>query len=79
MHVRQKSPSEERDNQATITFSKKDAEGMLPHKYDQMVIKFQIWNWNVKPVLIDPRSSEDVLYWEAFKGMNFDITELLPF
>lgn len=53
MHVKQKSPSEEKDNQDTITFSKKDAEGMLPHKDNPMVIKKQTRIWNVKRVLID--------------------------
>lgn len=28
---------------------------------------------------MDPGSSVDVLYWDVFKGMNFDITELLLF
>lgn len=52
---------------------------MLPHEADLMVIKVKIQNWNVKHVLIDLGSSADVLYLEAFKGMNIDITELLPF
>lgn len=44
-----------------------------------MVIRVQIHNWNVKRVLVNLGSSTDLLYQEAFKGMNFDITELLPF
>lgn len=44
-----------------------------------MVIKVQIQNWDVKHILVDPGSSANVIYWEAFKGMNFDVTELLPF
>lgn len=79
MHVRRESPLEETDNQATITFSKKDAKGVIPHKDDLMVIKVQIQNWNVRRVLVNLGSSIDVLYLEAFKGIKFDITELLPF
>ena len=44
-----------------------------------MVIEVQIRDWGVKRVLIDPGSSADVLYWEAFKGMGFEPNELLPF
>lgn len=33
----------------------------------------------MKQVLLDQRSSTDVLYWEAFKEINFDIAELLLF
>lgn len=29
--------------------------------------------------MVDPGNSAGVLYWDAFKGMNFDTTELLPF
>lgn len=44
-----------------------------------MVIKVQIRDWRMKRVLVDLGSLTDVLYWDPFKGMNFDITELLPF
>lgn len=33
----------------------------------------------MKGFLINPRSLADVLYWDAFKGINFYITELFPF
>lgn len=61
------------------SFSRKDLEGVMAHENDPMVIKLQICDWIIKRVLINPRSSADVLYMEAFKGMNFDTTELLPF
>ena len=51
----------------------------MAHEIDPIVIKVQIRYWSVKRVLVDPGSSADVLYWEAFKGMEFDKTELLPF
>src|ERR1051325_4817250 len=44
-----------------------------------MVIKVQIRDCGVKRVLVDPGSSTNVMYWEAFKGMDFDPKELLPF
>ena len=61
------------------TFSREDAEGILPHENDPMVIKVQIMDWSIKRVLIDPEISSDVMYWEAFKGMDFDPKELFPF
>lgn len=79
MHVRKEPSSEERYNQTIITLSKKNAEGVLPHKDDLMVIIMQIRKWNVKRVLIEQGSSANVLYWDAFKGMNFDIIELFLF
>ena len=79
MHVDQKMTDEPEDNPGTVTFSKKDAAGVLAHDNDPMVIKVQIRDWSIKRVLIDPGSSADVLYWDAFRGMELDTTELLPF
>lgn len=44
-----------------------------------MVIKAYIKDWSVKRVLIDPGSSTDILYWDAFKDMGTDASEMLPF
>lgn len=44
-----------------------------------MVIKVQIQDLSVKWVLVNPDSSVDILYWDAFKGMNMDTSELLSF
>lgn len=30
-------------------------------------------------MLIDSENSTDILYWDAFKGMNMDTFKLLPF
>lgn len=79
MHVRQKSPSEEEENPTIINFSRKDVEGVLAHENDLMVIKVKIRDKSVKRFLVDSGSSTDVLYWYAFKGMNFDIVKRLPF
>lgn len=53
--------------------------GVLAHENNSMIIKVQIHDWSVKRVLIDLGSSTDILYWDAFKGMNMDTSELLPF
>lgn len=33
----------------------------------------------MKRVLVDLGSSADVLYWDAFKGISYDITEMILF
>ncbi|XP_050895535.1 uncharacterized protein LOC127102173 [Lathyrus oleraceus] len=79
MHVWQKPSSEEEETPNIISFSIRDAEGVLVHENDSMVIKVKIRDWSVKQVLVDSGSSVDVWYWDAFKGMGFDISEMLPF
>ena len=59
-----------------ITFSTKDYEGIIPHDNDPMVITLQIFNWNVKRVLIDPESSADILYYQAFEKIGLDEKQL---
>lgn len=63
----------------SVRFSKQDAIGITPHKDDSMVMKIQIHDLTVERVLVDPGSSTDILYREAFRGVEFDIVELFPF
>lgn len=44
-----------------------------------MVISIQIGKWDVKRIFIDPGSSADVMYWEAFQGLRLDMEFLRPF
>jgi hypothetical protein len=55
-----------------ITFTARDYQGVIPHDDDPMIITLQIFNWNVKRVLIDPGSSDDILYYEAFEKMGIN-------
>jgi len=50
-----------------ITFTSDDYEGIVPHDDDPMVMTLQIFNWDVKRVLIDPGSSADILYYDTLK------------
>lgn len=52
---------------------------MLAHENDSMVIKVKIHDWSGKWMLIDPGRSTDILYWDAFKGINMNASEFLPF
>lgn len=62
-----------------IGFSRQNSEGVLAHENYSMVIKVQIHDLSVKRVLINQGSSTSILYWDAFKGMNMDAFEFLPF
>lgn len=44
-----------------------------------MVLKLQTNDWNVEQILIDSGSYVDILYWDAFKGMNMDPCDFLAF
>lgn len=59
-----------------VDLSKRDAIGFIPHEDDPIVIKIQIRHWTVKRILVDRGSFADILYWEALRGMEFDIAEL---
>lgn len=54
-----------------INFSYMDAKGVLTHEDedDLMVIILQMFDWSVKRVLVDPSSSINILYWDAFEGL----------
>jgi len=60
----------------SISFSEADFEGVVPHDDDPMVVTLQIFNWDVKRVLIDPSSSAFILYYEAFEKLGLDLEQL---
>ena len=62
-----------------IKFSTTDYEGVVPHDDDPMVITLQIFNCDVKRVLIDPGCSADILYYDAFERLELDPDQLQPF
>lgn len=79
MHVFKKLFSKEKGRHVAIIFLRWDSEGILVHENDPKVIKLQNHDWSIKRVLIYPSSFSYILYREAFKGMNMDTSELLPF
>lgn len=62
-----------------ISFSQEEDEDIFPYEDDLIVINLQLHYWNVKKVLIDPNSSKDILYWEAFQDLKLDLELLQPF
>jgi len=55
-----------------ITFSSKDHKGIIPHVEDPMVIPLHMFNCDVKRTFVDPGSSCDMLYYDAFKKLILD-------
>lgn len=79
MHISETIVHEAEQDLDPVGFSKRDTMGIMPHEDDPMLIKIQIQYWTFKRVLVDLGSSVDILYLEAFRGMEFNIVELLPF
>ena len=61
-----------------ITFSEQDLQlESYPHT-DAMVIKANIVGWEINRVLIDSRSSTDIIFVNAFDQMKLSRTQLQP-
>lgn len=52
-----------------ITFFKEDALRVNPHDNNCLLITVQHVRWDIKWVLIDTSSSDDALFWDAFKKL----------
>ena len=61
-----------------IAFSDKDAHHVRHHHCDALVIKAMIANNNVHRMLVDNRSSVDILYYQAFERMGLKVSDLKP-
>lgn len=53
-----------------IRFSNSDYEGISQPHNDALVVGLIIANYNVHRVLVDTRSSADILYWSIFKKLK---------
>jgi len=62
-----------------IVFSSIDSEGIIPHEDDPVVLSVIMMGRNVHRVLIDQGSSANVMFWEAFVGLQVPRDQLLPF
>ncbi|CAL2265761.1 unnamed protein product [Prunus armeniaca] len=55
-----------------ITFFEEEEEGILYPHDDPMIIRAEIADYDVGPVLIDTGSSVNVIFADAFRGMGID-------
>ncbi|XP_070050907.1 uncharacterized protein [Nicotiana tomentosiformis] len=65
-----------------ITFTEKDANRLLLSHNDALVISLNVLDFKIKHVLVDPRSSANIIKWRVLKqakltGSNIPATKLL--
>ncbi|XP_052181996.1 uncharacterized protein LOC127794786 [Diospyros lotus] len=58
-----------------ISFSDSDLPG-YPNRNDPLVITTELGKWELRRILVDPRSSSEILYRQAFLGMGYEMTQL---
>ena len=58
-----------------MVFSEEDVEGVKPHN-DPLVIMLMIQGFNTRQVLVDNRSSADIIYLPAFQQLRVDPKKL---
>lgn len=58
--------------EVNIIFSEEDAFDINPYDDDPLVITVQHGNLDIKRVLIDPISSTDILFWDAYQKRQLE-------
>ena len=61
-----------------VTFSERDTHHILHPHCNALVIKVMIANNNVHRMLVDNRSSVDILYYQVFQRMGLKVSNLKP-
>ena len=61
-----------------MTFSEKDASHVRHPYCDALVIKAMVANNNVHRILVNNKSSVDILYFQAFERMGLKVSNLKP-
>ena len=59
-----------------IIFTDHDLEGVQLSHSDALVVTMQIGNFHVKRILIDPRSSTEIIYDSLFRGLGLGHEDL---
>ena len=62
-----------------MLFLKEDARGVKQPHDDPLVIMLMIEGFNTRRVLVDNRSSADIIYFSAFQQLKVDPKNLRPF
>ncbi|KFK45029.1 hypothetical protein AALP_AA1G334900 [Arabis alpina] len=69
-------PTEPRLSSDSITFDEKDTEGLDQPHNDPLVISLTVYDFNVARVLIDTRSSVDVIFKKTLERMKIDLSTI---
>ncbi|XP_058075829.1 uncharacterized protein LOC131224326 [Magnolia sinica] len=72
IHLTDKSSKEPQMSPCSLTFIEDDARGIQHPHDDALVVTMMIANWKVYRILVDTRSSADILYSEAFDKMGIN-------
>jgi hypothetical protein len=62
-----------------LSFSKEDAQGVEMSHNDALVVTVTIAIHAIHRILVENRSSIDILYWPAFQQMRIDQDRIKPF
>ena len=68
-----------RNDGPDIVFSERDGRGIRQPHDDPLVIMLRMEEFNIHQVLIDNRSSADIIYLPAFQKMKLDKKRIRPF
>ena len=71
-------PKLSRVDDPMISFTKEDARQVHHPHDDALVINLTITNFNTRQVLVDKRSSADILYYPSFQQMRIGKEWLMP-
>ncbi|KAK1257691.1 hypothetical protein QJS04_geneDACA016817 [Acorus gramineus] len=66
------------DDQGIISFSNGDREGVQAPHSNHLVITLRISNYDIKRILVDTRSSTDILFMQPYLQMGLKATNLTP-
>ena len=79
VHVKHPITKHHRTRNDNIVFSERDAKGIRQPHNDPLVIMLTIERYNTQRVLVDNKSSVDMMYMTAFHHMKLDQKHLRPF
>lgn len=71
-------PSKQRRTNQDMYFSEEDARGIKQPHDDPLVIMIMTEGFNTRRVLVDNRSSTDIIYLSAFQQLKVDLKRLRP-
>ena len=79
VHIKHPSAKYRHSKNDNIIFSKRDASGIKQPHDNPFVITLEIEGFNMRRVLIDNRSSVDIMYMTTYQRLRLDPKQLRPF
>ena len=79
VHIKHPSAKYHRSKNDHITFSERDANGIMQPHDDPLIIMLEIEGFNRRRVLVDNGSFADIMYMMAYQQLRLDPKQLRPF